>query len=58
MKTKGDFPFLLQAFFSDRLMRQRQASAHTIVASYREHLPHAPRVRRAAFEKGAIDATS
>jgi site-specific recombinase XerD len=35
MKTNGDFPFLLQAFFSDRLMRQRQASAHTI-ASYRD----------------------
>ena len=33
MKTDIDFPFLLQSFFSDRLMRQRQASPHTI-ASY------------------------
>jgi len=35
MKINVDFPFLLQAFFSDRLMRQRQASIHTI-ASYRD----------------------
>ena len=35
MKTDIDFPFLLQSFFSDRLMRQRQASPHTI-ASYRD----------------------
>lgn len=30
-----DFPALLQAFFTQRLMQQRQASAHTI-ASYRD----------------------
>jgi site-specific recombinase XerD len=35
MKTDTDFPSLLQAFFTDRLMRQRQASPHTI-ASYRD----------------------
>jgi len=35
MKTPPDFPRLLQAFFTDRLMRQRQASPHTI-ASYRD----------------------
>ena len=29
-----DFPALLQAFFTDRLVRQRQASPHT-VAAYR-----------------------
>lgn len=34
MKTDA-FPSLLQAFFTDRLMRQRQASPHTI-ASYRD----------------------
>jgi site-specific recombinase XerD len=32
---KTDFPSLLHAFFTDRLMRQRQASPHTI-ASYRD----------------------
>jgi site-specific recombinase XerD len=35
MKTDADFPALLQTFFTDRLMRQRQASPHTI-ASYRD----------------------
>lgn len=35
MKTRMDFPSLLEAFFTDRLMRQRQASPHTI-ASYRD----------------------
>ena len=35
MKTDADFPSLLQAFFTDRLLRQRQASPHTI-ASYRD----------------------
>ena len=35
MKNDINFPFLLQSFFSDRLMRQRQASPHTI-ASYRD----------------------
>jgi site-specific recombinase XerD len=34
-KTNADFPKLLQAFFTDRLMRQRDASPHTI-ASYRD----------------------
>ena len=31
----ADFPGLVSAFFTDRLMRQRQASSHTIV-SYRD----------------------
>ena len=35
MKTSGDLPTLLQAFFTDRLMRERQVSPHTI-ASYRD----------------------
>ena len=35
MNSAGSFPTLLEAFFSDRLMRQRQASPHTI-ASYRD----------------------
>jgi site-specific recombinase XerD len=35
MKTCADFARLLQAFFTDRLMNQRQASPHT-VASYRD----------------------
>jgi integrase len=35
MNTPTDFPVLLQAFFTERLMRQRRASAHTI-ASYRD----------------------
>ena len=33
--SAAEFPGLLAAFFTDRLMRQRQASAHTI-ASYRD----------------------
>ncbi|MHC4686787.1 MAG: site-specific integrase [Planctomycetota bacterium] len=35
MKTNNNFPALLEAFFTDRLMRQRQASPNTI-ASYRD----------------------
>lgn len=35
MTTSADLPGLLEAFFTDRLMRQRQASPHTI-ASYRD----------------------
>ena len=35
MKQRFEFPGLLQAFFTDRLMSQKQASAHT-VASYRD----------------------
>jgi len=35
MKTNTNFPGLLEAFFTDRLMRQRQASPNTI-ASYRD----------------------
>lgn len=35
MKGISQFPTLLEAFFIDRLMRQRQASPHTI-ASYRD----------------------
>ena len=35
MNSQINFPFLLQAFFTDRLMHQRQASEHTI-ASYRD----------------------
>ena len=35
MKAQSSFPALLQAFFTDRLMGQRNASPHTI-ASYRD----------------------
>jgi site-specific recombinase XerD len=35
MKGANQFPILLESFFMDRLMRQRQASPHTI-ASYRD----------------------
>lgn len=35
MKNSANFPGLLEAFFTDRLMRQRRASPHTI-ASYRD----------------------
>jgi len=35
MSSNGNFPALVEAFFTDRLMRQRQASPHTI-ASYRD----------------------
>ena len=35
MKNGRQFPELLQTFFTERLMHQRQASAHTI-ASYRD----------------------
>ena len=35
MTTLANFPGLLEAFFTDRLMRQRQASPHTI-GSYRD----------------------
>lgn len=35
MKTQPNFPVMLQSFFTDRLMRQRQASPNTIT-SYRD----------------------
>jgi site-specific recombinase XerC len=35
MKSGSSFPFLLESFFTQRLMSQRQASPHTI-ASYRD----------------------
>ena len=35
MRTTPTFGSLLESFFTDRLMRQRQASPHTI-ASYRD----------------------
>jgi integrase/recombinase XerD len=35
MNRASQFPALLEAFFMDRLMRQRQASPHT-VTSYRD----------------------
>ena len=35
MKAGGTFPSLVEAYFVDRLMRQRQVSRHTI-ASYRD----------------------
>ena len=35
MKTAANFSGLVQAFFTDRLLRQRRASPHT-VAGYRD----------------------
>ncbi len=35
MKSNNNFPGLIEAFFTDRLMRQRQESPNTI-ASYRD----------------------
>jgi site-specific recombinase XerD len=35
MKSSNSFPCLLESFFTERLMRQRQASSHTI-AGYRD----------------------
>jgi site-specific recombinase XerD len=35
MKNNGDFPRLLEGFFTERLMQQKQVSPHTI-ASYRD----------------------
>ena len=32
MKAQSSFPALLQAFFTDRLMGQRNASPHTIAS--------------------------
>jgi integrase/recombinase XerD len=51
MSAARTFPALLEAFFTDRLIRQRQASPHTL-ASYRDTfcllLAHAQRVLRKA----------
>jgi hypothetical protein len=47
MTTLASFPALLERFFTQRLMQQRQASSHT-VSSYRVHLPSIPEVRRTA----------
>ena len=62
MKPASDFPRLLAAFFTDRLMRQCQASPHTI-ASYRDSfrllVRYALRELRkppAALELGDLDA--
>jgi site-specific recombinase XerC len=35
MKPQANFPILLESFFTQRLINQRQASPHTI-ASYRD----------------------
>jgi integrase/recombinase XerD len=51
MSAARTFPALLEAFFTDRLIRQRQASPHTL-ASYRDSfcllLAHAQRLLRKA----------
>ena len=39
MKSTATFPGLLEAFFTQRLMQQKQASPHTI-ASYRDTFRH------------------
>jgi len=51
MRTGAGFPALLQAFFTDRLVRQRKASAHTI-AGYRDSFRLLLRFAAARLGKG------
>src|SRR3989337_2363066 len=51
MRTGAGFPALLQAFFTDRLQRQRKASAHTI-AGYRDPFRLLLRFAAARLGKG------
>ena len=46
MKSSGTLAVLLESFFTQRLMNQRQASPHTI-SSYRDTFPPALAVRPA-----------
>lgn len=48
MTTSTSFAALLERFFTQRLMLQRQASPHT-VSSYRDGLPSVPEVHAAAL---------
>jgi hypothetical protein len=32
MKNNGDFPTLLEGFFTERLMQQKQVSLHTVAS--------------------------
>ena len=50
MTTNISLAPLLQSFFTDRLIRQKQVSSHTI-GSYREYLPAAAAVPRETVEK-------
>ena len=45
MSARSSLPPLLESFFRDRLVKQRNASVSTI-ASYRARLAHAHPVRR------------
>jgi hypothetical protein len=54
MTGQSNLAPLLQAFFTQRLMQQRQASTHTI-ASYR-YVATATAVRPAAVAQGAFGA--
>jgi hypothetical protein len=50
MNAISTLPTLVQAFFMDRLMQQRQASPHT-VASYRDTFRLLPNTRSSAWAR-------
>ena len=53
MNAAADFPRLLALFFTERLMRQRQASPHTI-ASYRSTFRLLVRYAQRALNKPTL----
>jgi integrase/recombinase XerD len=56
MNAARTFPALLEAFFTDRLIRQRQASAHTL-ASYRDTFCLLLAYAQRQLRKGASDVS-
>lgn len=56
MKNIASFPSLLEGFFIDRLMRQRQASPHTIV-SYRDTFRLLLKFVQKRLRKAPLDVT-
>ena len=56
MKNIPSFPALLQAFFTDRLMRQLQAS-HETINSYRDTFCMLFRFLKTTLEKEAANLT-
>jgi integrase/recombinase XerD len=56
MKTNGQVPALLESFFTDRLMRQLKASAHTIT-SYRDTFRLLLQYIRQSLRKPPSDVT-
>ena len=53
MTTATSLAPLLERFFTQRLMQQRQASPHTI-SSYRRHVPSIPELRTTALASTAV----